>query len=168
MNASSTSSRLPTMTFSTFPITNSATSRTLCIELRTSRIWYASNSMATTTSLSPVASLIFLPAAAGAGVIAPDLLTDAGGFLGPFDRLPICLERRSDRLWRLALNRDVVDRVTDVVTNRREEPLKNVERFGAVFDQRIALAVSPQANSLAQVVDRGQMVDPESIDDLEH
>ena len=49
-----------------------------------------------------------------------------------------------------------------------EHRLKHVEAFLLVFDQRILLAVTNQADALLQVIQRQQVVLPLRIDDVQH
>src|SRR6266550_914838 len=46
--------------------------------------------------------------------------------------------------------------------------LKQIETFFLVFDQRIFLSVTDQADSLLQMIERQQVVLPLRIDDVEH
>ena len=46
--------------------------------------------------------------------------------------------------------------------------VKNLERFGLVFDERIALAVAAQADAVAQAVHFIEMLLPQAVNGAEH
>ena len=62
----------------------------------------------------------------------------------------------------------MIDGVDHVVSNRVQQLVEHRRGFDLVLDQGVALPVGAQADALAQVVDRGQVLDPELIDDVEH
>ena len=56
----------------------------------------------------------------------------------------------------------------DVIANEVEHLRKQLEGFALIFLLRIFLRVTPQMNTLAQMVKRRQMLTPVRIDTLQH
>ena len=69
---------------------------------------------------------------------------------------------------RLLRHLQVIDGVDDLGADRRLQVVEHPRRLDLVFDQRVTLAVCPQADALAQVVDARQVLDPQPIHHVEH
>jgi hypothetical protein len=83
--------------------------------------------------------------------------------LAAFCRILSARERGlSRRRWRRRLlpQLQVIDRVDDVGPDARLQLVEHPRSFDLVFDQRIALAIRAQPDSLAQIVDCGEMGNP--------
>src|SRR6185436_5604097 len=139
-----------------------------------------------------VTLLEFLPRAAVAGIVAPDLLArrrarGRGG--GPrrggggrrrrapeavVRHLAAALARVGPRRDRRQLHRRVAhhlhleEALHDGGLGPLHHVLEEVERFLLVLGERVALAVPAQADAFLQVVDRQQVILPLPVDDDHH
>ena len=114
-----------------------------------------------------VAELVFLAAAAIAVVVRADLLLLAGrARRTASSRLVVMFSSvkrvrtgcsRHDRL-------DAEDRMDKIVLDVLLQPAEHLVPFGLVHDEGIALTVRLEPDAFAQIVHRGQMLDPEPVD----
>src|SRR5438105_607677 len=72
------------------------------------------------------------------------------------------------RWWCLLPHLQVIDGVDDICTHTALQLVEHARGFDLVFDQRVALAVRAQTDAFAQVVNRGEVLNPQPVHDIQH